>query len=166
VDNTFATPAVQRPLSLGATVVVHSLTKYLNGHSDVLAGALVTSDEALAARLRFLQRSIGAVPSPFDCYLTLRGLKTFPLRMERHQENALELAQRLEAHPAVRSVRYPGLPSHPQHALAKRAMRGFGAMIAFEVRGGEAAARRFLGRTKIFTLAESLGGVESLLGHP
>ena len=166
VDNTFATPVVQRPLELGASVIVHSLTKYLNGHSDVLAGALVTSDDALAESLRFLQRAIGAVPSPFDCYLTLRGMKTFPLRMERHQENALELARRLEAHPAVLSVRHPGLASHPQHALAKRMMRGFGAMIAFEVRGGEEAARRFLGRTRLFTLAESLGGVESLLGHP
>lgn len=166
VDNTFATPLVQRPLELGATVVVHSLTKYLNGHSDVLGGALVTSDDALAERLRFIQKSIGAVLGPFDCYLTLRGLKTFPLRMERHQANALELARRLEAHPAVSSVRYPGLPSHPQHELAKRTMRGFGAMIAFELRGGEAAARTFFERVRIFTLAESLGGVESLLGHP
>jgi cystathionine gamma-lyase len=166
VDNTFATPVVQRPLSLGADAVVHSLTKYLNGHSDVLGGAIVTSDDALAERLRFLQRAIGAVLSPFDSYMALRGMKTFPLRMARHQESALELARRLEAHPAVERVRYPGLASHPQHELARRTMRGFGAVIALEVRGGEDAARRFLERTRLFTLAEGLGGVESLVGHP
>jgi cystathionine gamma-lyase len=166
VDNTFATPMVQRPLELGADVVLHSLTKYLNGHSDVLGGALVTSNEALAERLRFLQRAIGAVLAPFDCYMTLRGMKTLPIRMARHQENALELARRLETHPRVEHVRYPGLPSHPQHELAQRTMRGFGAMIAFDVRGGEDAARRLFARTQLFALAESLGGVESFLGHP
>lgn len=166
VDNTFATPVLQRPLALGAHVVVHSTTKYLNGHSDVVGGVIVTSDAALAARLRFLQNAVGAVPSPFDCYLVLRGLKTLPIRMRRHCEIAVGLARFLAAHPAVSVVRYPGLPSHPQHALAVRQMTLPGGMISCELRGGFDAARTALAATKLFVCAESLGGVESLIEHP
>ncbi|HVW27022.1 MAG TPA: PLP-dependent aspartate aminotransferase family protein [Polyangiaceae bacterium] len=166
VDNTFASPYLQRPLELGADVVLHSTTKYINGHSDAVGGVLVTRDAALAERLKFLQNAIGAVPSPFDCYLVLRGVKTLPVRMQRHVESASELAARLERAPGVRRVHYPGLASHPQRALAERQMRGPGGMISLELEGGEAEARAFLSALRIFTLAESLGGVESLAEHP
>jgi cystathionine gamma-lyase len=166
VDNTFATPVLQRPLELGAHVVVHSVTKYLNGHSDVVGGAIVTRDVALAERLRFLQNAVGAVPSPFDCYLVLRGLKTLPIRMRRHCELAAQLATFLEVQPAIARVRYPGLPSHPQHALARRQMALPGGMISCELRGGFEAAKAMLQATRLFVCAESLGGVESLIEHP
>jgi cystathionine gamma-synthase/cystathionine gamma-lyase len=166
VDNTFATPMLQRPLTLGAHVVVHSSTKYLNGHSDVVSGIILTNDAALAQRLRFLQNAIGAVPSPFDCYLVLRGLKTLPVRMRQHCALAQSLAEFLAQQPGVANVRYPGLPSHPQHALAKRQMQQPGGMISCELRGGMAAARAMLEATKLFVCAESLGGVESLIEHP
>ena len=166
VDNTFASPALQHPLELGATVVMHSTTKYINGHSDVVGGALVTSDPELAERIRFLQNAIGAVPSPMDCYLVLRGLKTLPVRMQRHVETASGLARRLEGHPDVERVHYPGLESHPDHALCQRQMEGGGGMISVELRGGLEQASAFLAALRIFTLAESLGGVESLAEHP
>lgn len=166
VDNTFATPVIQRPLGLGADLVAHSTTKYLNGHSDVIGGALVVNDDGLAQRLRFLQNACGAVPSPFDCFLVLRGLKTLSVRMERHARNAAALALHLEQHERVERVHYPGLASHPQHALATRVMRSPGGMISFVVRGGGEAARTVLSSTRLFTLAESLGGVESLIEHP
>lgn len=166
VDNTFATPFFQRPLDLGIDVVAHSTTKYLNGHSDVIGGALVTSDEELHTRLRFLQNAVGGVPSPMDSFLVLRGLKTLHVRMERHAQNALELARFLEGHPQVERVTYPGLPSHPQYRLASRQMRGFGGMLTFVIRGGLQAARAFLSSLRVFALAESLGGVESLVEHP
>ncbi len=166
VDNTFATPMLQRPLTLGAHAVLHSTTKYLNGHSDVVGGVVVTSDAALAERLRFLQNAIGAVPSPFDCYLVLRGLKTLPVRMERHVRSAGALAAWLEEQPNVERVIYPGLASHPQQALAERQMAGPGGMITFVVSGGLPAARALLATVKVFCCAESLGGVESLIEHP
>jgi len=166
VDNTFATPCLQRPLALGADVVLHSMTKYINGHSDVVGGLLVTDDDALAERLRFLQNSIGAVPSPFDCFLVLRGVKTLPVRMERHCASAGRLATWLEGRPEVEAVIYPGLASHPQGALASRQMSSFGGMITFVVRGGLPAARRLLSSVRLFVCAESLGGVESLIEHP
>jgi cystathionine gamma-lyase len=166
VDNTFATPFFQRPLELGIDAVCHSTTKYLNGHSDVVGGAVLTSDESLFERVRFLQNAVGAVPSPMDSFLVLRGLKTLHVRMQRHEENAFHLARHLEAHPQVEKVTYPGLPSHPQHALARRQMRGFGGMLTFVVRGGLPAARAFLSSLRVFALAESLGGVESLIEHP
>ncbi len=166
VDNTFATPALQSPLALGATVVVHSTTKYLNGHSDVVGGAVMTSDDATADRLRFLQKSVGAVPSPFDCYLVLRGLKTLGVRMRQHVRAAETLSRFLEAHPQVRRVHYPGLPSHPGHKIATRQMRGFGGMMSLDLRGGLPAATAFLKALEIFVCAESLGGVESLAEHP
>jgi cystathionine beta-lyase/cystathionine gamma-synthase len=166
VDNTFASPASQRPLELGAGVVLHSTTKYINGHSDVVGGALVTSDTELAGRVAFLQNAIGAVPSPMDCYLVLRGIKTLSLRMQRHGETAAELAHRLQAAAGVRRVHYPGLPSHPQHALCKQQMKDGGGMISIELDGDLSMARRFLKALKLFTLAESLGGVESLAEHP
>jgi len=166
VDNTFATPFNQRPLELGIDVVTHSTTKYLNGHSDVVGGAVMTSDPALADRLRFLQNAVGAVPSPLDSFLVLRGLKTLHLRMARHAENALALARFLEGHPQVEKVIYPGLHSHPQHALAARQMRTPGGMLAFTIRGGLPAAVAFLKAVKVFACAESLGGVESLIEHP
>jgi cystathionine beta-lyase/cystathionine gamma-synthase len=166
VDNTFASPALQRPLSLGATVVMHSTTKYINGHSDVGGGALVTSDEALAERIKFMQNAIGAVPSPMDCYLVLRGLKTLPVRMRQHVKSATDLARRLSEHRGVKVVHYPGLPSHPDHALASRQMAGPGGMISLELAGGIDESRRFLSALRVFTLAESLGGVESLAEHP
>ena len=166
VDNTFATPYFQRPLALGIDVVAHSTTKYLNGHSDVIGGAVITSDEALAERLRFVQNAVGGVPSPLDSFLVLRGLKTLHVRMARHAENALALAHHLAAHPQVERVTYPGLPSHPQHALALRQMTGFGGMLTFVIRGGLPAARAFLEAVRIFACAESLGGVESLIEHP
>jgi cystathionine gamma-synthase/cystathionine gamma-lyase len=166
VDNTFASPVLQRPLDLGATAVLHSTTKYINGHSDAVGGMLVTRDSALAERLKFLQNAIGAVPSPFDCYMVLRGIKTLPVRMQRHVESASELAARLERAPGVVRVHYPGLESHPQHVLAARQMKGPGGMISVELEGGEAESRRFLSALSVFTLAESLGGVESLAEHP
>jgi len=166
VDNTFASPALQRPLALGATVVLHSTTKYINGHSDVVGGALVTSDPELAKQLAFLQNAIGAVPGPMDCYLVLRGIKTLAVRMQRHGETAAELARRLEGAAGVRRVHYPGLPSHPQHALCRRQMPSGGGMISVELDGDLDHARRFLGAIRIFTLAESLGGVESLVEIP
>ncbi len=166
VDNTFASPALQRPLALGATLVVHSMTKYLNGHSDVVGGCVVTSDDAWNERLRFLQNAMGAVPSPFDCYMVLRGLKTLPVRMERHVKNASSLALWLEQHPQVERVVYPGLASHPQHALAKKQMKGPGGMISFVVKGGAAAADALLRTVSIFACAESLGGVEALIELP
>lgn len=166
VDNTFATPVLQSPLALGADIVLHSTTKYLNGHSDVVGGAVVTSDEPFAERLRFLQNAIGAVPSPFDCYLVLRGIKTLSVRVERAGATAAMIAGRLQGHPKVERVYYPGLETHPNHAVAKRQMRGFGAMISFVLRGGLDASRRFLSALEIFACAESLGGVESLAEHP
>jgi cystathionine gamma-lyase len=166
VDNTFATPFFQRPLALGIDVVAHSTTKYLNGHSDVVGGALLTNDDDLHARLAFLQNAVGAVPSPMDAFLVLRGLKTLPVRMQRHAENALALARHLEGHPQVEKVTYPGLPSHPQHDLARRQMSGFGGMLTFVLRGGLDAAVAFLRAVRIFACAESLGGVESLIEHP
>jgi cystathionine gamma-lyase len=166
VDNTFMTPFLQRPLELGADLVVHSMTKYLNGHSDVVGGAVVMRDDGLRQRLGFLQNAVGAVPSPMDSFLVLRGTKTLHVRMQRHEENARAIAPWLEAHPQVEKVIYPGLPSHPQHALASRQASGFGGMISFVLRGGLDEARRFLSACRIFTLAESLGGVESLIEHP
>jgi len=166
VDNTFATPFFQRPLELGIDVVCHSTTKYLNGHSDVVGGAVLTSDAALYQRIQFLQNAVGGVPSPMDSFLVMRGLKTLHVRMERHQENAFRIARFLEGHPLVEKVTYPGLPSHPQHALARRQMSGFGGMLTFVIRGGLPAARAFLSSLRIFALAESLGGVESLIEHP
>jgi len=166
VDNTFATPYFQRPLEHGIDVVTHSTTKYLNGHSDVIGGAVMTSDGELFERLKFLQNAVGGVPSPMDCFLVLRGLKTLHVRMQRHAENAVALAHHLERHPQVERVIYPGLPSHPQHALARRQMSGFGGMLAFVIRGGLPAARAFLEAVRIFACAESLGGVESLVEHP
>jgi len=166
VDNTFATPYFQRPLEHGIDVVVHSTTKYLNGHSDVVGGAVVTSDAALHERLAFLQNAVGGVPSPMDSFLVLRGLKTLHVRMARHAENAMAIARFLEKHPQVERVAYPGLPSHPQHALAKRQMSGFGGMLSFVLKGGLPAATAFLKAVRIFACAESLGGVESLIEHP
>ncbi|MBI3242807.1 MAG: cystathionine gamma-synthase [Chloroflexi bacterium] len=166
VDNTFATPYLQRPLELGADIVVHSTTKYLGGHSDVVGGAALMNDDAVYERLKFLQNAIGAVPGPMDCWLVLRGLKTLTVRMDRHAENALAVAQFLADHPQVKEVIYPGLPDHPQHELAKRQMRNGGGMISFVVHGGVEAARRLVARTHLFALAESLGGVESLIEIP
>jgi cystathionine beta-lyase/cystathionine gamma-synthase len=165
VDNTFATPCFQRPLEFGADLVLHSTTKYLNGHSDMVGGLLVTRRDDLAERLGFIQNASGAVPGPMDCWLALRGVKTLPLRMRQHDLNGRTVAEWLTRHPRVVRVYYPGLPSHPQHALARRQMSGFGGMIAVEL-GDPARARRFVERTRIFLLAESLGGVESLVGHP
>src|SRR5690606_9942005 len=167
VDNTFASPMLQRPLEHGADIVMHSATKYLNGHSDMVGGMLVVGDNAeLAEQLAFLQNSCGAVQGPFDSFLALRGLKTLHLRMQAHCANAQALAEFLSTHPAVEHVIYPGLASHPQHALAKRQMDGFGGIISVVLKGGFEGAKRFCERTELFTLAESLGGVESLLNHP
>ena len=167
VDNTFMTPFFQRPLELGADVVLHSVTKYLNGHSDMLGGALITSNEALADSLRFLQNAAGGVPGPMDCWLALRGTKTLAVRMKRHEETALALARHLEGRPGVPTVFYPGLPSHPQHELARRQASGFGGMISFiPGDGGLEAGRRVFDRLRLFARAESLGGVESLACHP
>jgi cystathionine beta-lyase/cystathionine gamma-synthase len=165
VDNTFATPVFQRPLSFGADIVLHSTTKYLNGHSDMVGGMLVTSRDDLAEQLGFLQNAAGAVPGPMDCWLALRGTKTLPLRMRQHDANGRQIADWLVGHPKARKVYYPGLPDHPQHDLACRQMSGFGGMISFDV-GDIALARRIVERTRIFKLADSLGGVESLIGHP
>ncbi len=167
VDNTFSSPALQRPLEHGADLVMHSATKYLNGHSDMVGGIVVVGrDEALAEQLAFLQNSVGAVQGPFDSFLALRGAKTLQVRMRAHCDNALALAQFLEAHPAVDNVIYPGLASHPHHALAARQMDGFGGMLSLRLKGGFEAAKRFCERLELFTLAESLGGVESLANHP
>lgn len=166
VDNTFASPALQQPLTLGADVVLHSTTKYIGGHSDVVGGALVTNDEELDQAFAFLQNGAGAVPGPFDAYLTLRGLKTLVLRMQRHSENAAAVAEFLAGHSAVSSVLYPGLPGHPGHEVAARQMRGFGGMVSVRMRGGRAAAEKLCAQTSVFILAESLGGVESLIEHP
>jgi cystathionine gamma-lyase len=167
VDNTFATPWIQRPLGLGADVVMHSATKFLNGHSDMVGGVAVVGEAGLAERIGFLQNAIGAIGGPFDSFLALRGLKTLPLRMRRSSESALEIAAMLEGHPRVERVLYPGLASHPQHALAKRQMAAGGSgVVTFFMKGGLAEARAFLERLEVFTLAESLGGVESLVDHP
>lgn len=166
VDNTFASPALQRPLTLGADIALHSTTKYIGGHSDVVGGALLTNDEATDADFGFLQNGAGAVPGPFDAYLTLRGLKTLVLRMQRHTENATRVAEFLAEHPAVSEALYPGLPSHPGHAVAARQMSGFGGMVSARLHGGRQAALELCSRTEVFILAESLGGVESLIEHP
>ncbi len=166
VDNTFASPALQQPLALGAHLALHSTTKYLGGHSDVVGGAVMARDEGLFQQLKFLQNAAGAVPGPVDCFLVLRGLKTLGLRMERHSANGLRVAQFLDDHPAVKAVYYPGLPGHPQHELARRQMRDFGGMLSAVLHGGPEAGKRFVSRTRLFSLAESLGGVESLIEHP
>lgn len=166
VDNTFASPYLQSPLALGADVVLHSTTKYVGGHSDVVGGALVTSDDELAEGLRFTQNSVGSVPGPFDAWLTLRGVKTLAVRMERHSDNAERIAELLGGHRAVEKVLYPGLPDHPGHEVAAKQMRRFGGMVSFTVAGGRDVALRVCAATKLFTLAESLGGVESLIEHP
>jgi len=166
VDNTFATPYLQQPLTLGADAVVHSSTKYLGGHSDVVGGFVGVNDASLAEGIAFVQNAAGAVPSPFDCYLVLRGVKTLAVRMDRHCENARAVAEMLQDHPAVDLVLWPGLDDHPGHDIAKRQMSNFGGMVSFTMRGGEAAALEMVSRTKVFTLAESLGAVESLIEHP
>jgi cystathionine gamma-lyase len=166
VDNTFLSPYFQKPLLLGADLVVHSTTKYLNGHSDSVGGAIMLSGRVLHDRLKFNQNAMGAVLSPFDSFLLLRGIKTLPLRMREHERNALRIAEYLEKHPRVKKVHYPGLESHPQHALARRQATGYGGMLSFEIDGGLEEARRFLENLEIFALAESLGGVESLIEHP
>ncbi|AFC42326.1 cystathionine gamma-synthase [Mycobacterium intracellulare] len=166
VDNTFASPALQQPLTLGADIVLHSTTKYIGGHSDVVGGALVTNDQELDDAFGFLQNGAGAVPGPFDAYLTMRGLKTLVLRMQRHSENAMAVAEFLAGHRAVSAVLYPGLPSHPGHEVAARQMRGFGGMVSVRMKGGRDAAGDLCANTKVFILAESLGGVESLIEHP
>lgn len=166
VDNTFATPYLQRPLELGADIVVHSTTKYLGGHSDILGGAIVLNDGELAEKIGFLQFAVGAVSGAFDSWLTSRSLKTLALRMERHCQNAMAVAKFLDLHPAVSTVYYPGLDTHPTHALAAKQMSGFGGMLSVKLAGGTEAAKKFAEATKVFTLAESLGGVESLINHP
>lgn len=166
VDNSYASPYFQRPLALGADVVIESSTKYLNGHDDLMGGAVVCDDDALAERLALIQYVGGAVPSPFDCWLLLRGIKTLALRMERHQQNALAVARFLSDHPKVARVRYPGLESDPGHAIARRQMSGFSGMVAFELRAGPEAARKVVGATRLFQLAGGLGGVESLISYP
>ncbi len=166
VDNTFASPYLQRPLELGADLVLHSSTKYLGGHSDLIGGAVMTNDPELHERLKFIQKSVGAVPSPFDCFLVHRGIKTLAVRMRTHCANARRVAQFLEEHPAVERVYYPGLETHPGHEVAKRQMDDFGGMVSFEIRGGLPEATAFLQKLRVFTLAESLGGVESLANHP
>ncbi|HEX9359493.1 MAG TPA: cystathionine gamma-synthase [Streptosporangiaceae bacterium] len=166
VDNTFASPYLQQPLALGADAVVHSTTKYLGGHSDVVGGAVVVADPALGERLAFLQNATGAVAGPFDAWLTLRGVKTLAIRMDQHCRNAARVADMLASHPAVTQVHYPGLPRHPGHEVAAKQMRDFGGMVSFRIRGGAEAAVAACGRTRLFTLGESLGGVESLVEHP
>lgn len=166
VDNTFASPCLQQPLTLGADIVMHSTTKYLGGHSDLVGGAVILNDESLFERLKFAQNTMGAVPGPFDCWLTLRGIRTLVVRIAKHCENAMALAEFLENHPKVGRVLYPGLKSHPQHELARQQMSEFGGMLSFELKGGPEECKRLLKRTKIFLLAESLGGVESLIEHP
>ncbi|AXK33816.1 cystathionine gamma-synthase [Streptomyces armeniacus] len=166
VDNTFASPYLQQPLALGADVVVHSTTKYMGGHSDVVGGALVTSDAELGEQLAFHQNAMGAVAGPFDCWLVMRGIKTLAVRMDRHSANAARIVDLLTGHPSVTQVYYPGLPSHPGHEVAAKQMRAFGGMVSFRVAGGEEAAVRVCDRARLFTLGESLGGVESLIEHP
>lgn len=166
VDNTFMSPYFQKPLSLGADIVMHSVTKYMNGHSDVVGGIAVMNDTTLFQDLKFFQNAVGGVPGPMDCFLVMRGLKTLHVRMERHAENAMKIAHYLETQPMVERVIYPGLESHPQHAIARSQMSGFGGMITFFLKGGLSEARKFLETVKLFTLAESLGGVESLIEHP
>ena len=166
VDNTFASPYLQRPLGLGADVVVHSTTKYLGGHSDVLGGAVIVNDEELAEKVGFLQFGVGAVSGPMDAWLTVRGIKTLAVRLDRHSSNAQAIAERLVGHPALEAVYYPGLPDHPGHELAARQMKSFGGMISVAVKGGAAKAKKFAESTTLFQLAESLGGVESLIGYP
>jgi len=166
VDNTFATPYLQRPLELGADIVMHSATKFINGHSDMVGGIVATGDAALAEQLAYLQNSIGAVAGPFDSFLALRGVKTLDVRMQRHCASAMRIAEWLEQHPRVDSVLYPGLPSHPQHALASKQMDDYGGIVTFFIKGGLNDARMFLERCEVFSLAESLGGVESLVDHP
>ncbi|MDH6283487.1 cystathionine gamma-synthase [Prescottella agglutinans] len=166
VDNTFASPYLQQPLTLGADIALHSTTKYIGGHSDVVGGALVTNDEELDAKFAFLQNGAGAVPGPFDAFLTMRGIKTLALRMERHSDNAEKVVDLLDGHAAISQVIYPGLASHPGHAVAAKQMRRFGGMVSVRLKGGKQAALDFCSRTQIFTLAESLGGVESLIEHP
>jgi len=166
VDNTFATPALQRPLEVGADIVLHSTTKYLGGHSDIIGGALVVKERKRGEEFAWLQNAVGAVPSPFDCFLVLRGIHTLGVRMRAHGESARAVAEALEGARGIRFVHYPGLVSHPQHALARRQMGGYGGMVSVELRGGRRAALRFLKRLSVFTLAESLGGVESLVDHP
>lgn len=166
VDNTFASPYLQQPLALGADVVVHSTTKYLGGHSDVVGGALVAADVELGEQLAYHQNAMGAVAGPFDSWLVLRGIKTLAVRMDRHGENAAAVVDMLAAHPRVREIHYPGLPDHPGHDIAAKQMRGYGGMVSFQIEGGEEAAVAMVDRTEIFTLAESLGGVESLIEHP
>ena len=165
-DNTFLSPYFQSPLELGVDIVVHSTTKYINGHSDVVGGAVIVRDSQIAEKIGFLQNAMGTCAGPQDCYLVLRGIKTLAIRMEEHNRGALEVARFLENHPGVAAVHHPGLASHPQHGLAKRQMRGFGGTFSFRLRGGEAAAMRLLAAVRLFTLAESLGGVESLIEHP
>jgi cystathionine beta-lyase/cystathionine gamma-synthase len=165
VDNTFASPIVQQPLKLGADIVMHSSTKYINGHSDVVGGLLALNDDKLYEELKFLQNAAGAVPAPMDCFLTLRGVKTLGIRIERHSENAMKIARMLEDHPKIKQVLYPGLESHPQHELAKKQMNYFGGMVSM-ILNSEEEAKRMVTRTKLFSLAESLGGVESLIEHP
>jgi len=166
VDNTFMSPYFQKPLLLGADIVVHSATKYIGGHSDVVGGVAVTNNKDIAEKIAFLSNSMGAIMSAFDAFMCLRSLKTLPLRMKAHEQNAQKIAEFLEKHPKVEKVVYPGLSSHPQHALAKKQMSGFGGMITFHIKGGLSAARQFLESVKVFALAESLGGVESLIEHP
>lgn len=166
VDNTFMSPYFQRPLELGADLVLHSTTKYINGHSDIVGGALVTSDEEIAKKIAFLSNSMGGICSAFDAFISMRSLKTLALRMRQHEANAGEIAKFLDQHPKVDRVVYPGLPSHPQHGLAKEQMSGFGGMITFYMKGGLSSARSFLESVRVFSLAESLGGVESLIEHP
>jgi cystathionine beta-lyase/cystathionine gamma-synthase len=165
-DNTFASPYLQNPLDLGVDIVVHSTTKYIGGHSDVIGGALVTNSQEIHDQMFEYSKTVGAVPSPFDCWLTIRGLKTLPVRMKQHCENALRIAEYLEAHPKVAKVHYPGLASHPDHELASRQMRAFGGMVSFEVAGSGEDACTFAEGCNVFLLAESLGGVESLIGYP
>ncbi|MFN0060741.1 MAG: cystathionine gamma-synthase [Planctomycetota bacterium] len=167
VDNTFATPYLQQPLTLGADIVVHSVTKYLSGHSDMVGGAVLLNSDELRERLAFIQNAVGAVPGPMDCFLVLRGTKTLAVRMDRHLENARKVAEHMREHPRVARVSYPGFEDHPGHAIARKQMRGFGGMVSFVLKDeSEATARATVSRTKIFSLAESLGGVESLIGHP
>jgi len=166
IDNTFATPCFLRPIEYGIDLVVHSTTKYLNGHCDVVGGAVVTTTDELTERVQFLLNAMGTCASPFDCWLVLRGIETLPLRMKQHEENAIAVANYLKGHPAVRRVFYPGLDSHPGHEIARRQMRGFGGVVSFELKGGTEAVTSFLRRLKIFSLAESLGGVASLAEHP
>jgi cystathionine beta-lyase/cystathionine gamma-synthase len=166
VDNTFASPYIQNPVDLGAAVAVHSTTKYIGGHSDVVGGAIMTSDDKVFEALKFNQNALGAVPSPFDCFSVLRGSKTLHLRMQRHSENASAVAELLSKHPRVSGVHYPGLKSHPQYALAKRQMRAPGGMLSAEMKGGLGPTLKFLGKLRVFSVAESLGGVESLAEHP